>query len=227
MSTSHRPEETVAGALDRGRASRPGSAPSPIDRRPMDPSFDLAPHLRALARFGPGHAIDADDAAQEAWLALADRIRHHRPEEDGRDFPAWSAIVVRNRLANLRRREARRAGVSLSREMADALIGREESPADVHERDRLRGAVRATIEEASGRLSEASHLAVTLRWIEGRTVPEIAEILGMSASQVRDRHRRALPILRLLLIRRFGSEWGDVGAARPDPRLPDAGEVRP
>jgi RNA polymerase sigma-70 factor (ECF subfamily) len=162
----------------------------------------IEPILRiARRRRGP---VEPDDAAQEIWLALLAGYRRYRRLEGRGGFAVWLGVVARNRLARLGRRERARPEVALDPARAEALIGREEDPALAYERGRARAAVLEALEEARARLSEASHSVVILRWIEGRTVQEIARALGLSPAQVRDRHRRAVPVLRALLGRRLG-----------------------
>jgi RNA polymerase sigma factor (sigma-70 family) len=189
----------------------------------------LGPILEAAARGGRRGLLEADDATQEAWLALIVRIRRYQAGGEGPEFPVWLATVVRNCLANLERGAARRRHASLDLEQADELAGREEDPAHSCERASVRESVREALAEARGHLPEPSYLIVVLRWIEGRTTLEIAEILGITPSQVRDRHRRAFPVLRRLLGRRFAADRG--GFAGPglglDPLDREAAEVMP
>jgi RNA polymerase sigma factor (sigma-70 family) len=187
----------------------------------------LGPILDSVARGGRRGLLEPDDACQEAWLALIIRIGRYRPGDGGPEFPAWLAVVVRNWLASQERRAARRPRASLGREEAGALVGREEDPADTYERALARAAVRDALAEARDHLPEATYLVVVLRWIEERTTPEIAEALGMTASQVRDRHRRAVPVLRLLLSRRLGGDRGRPATTHSGrgPREPGPGEV--
>ena len=189
----------------------------------------FGPILEAAARSGRHGLLEPDDAIQEAWLAFIVRFRMYQSADEGPEFAIWLVAVVRNRLANLERRAARRLQASLGRDEADALMGREEDPADAYERDLVQAAVRGALAEARGRLPEASYLVVVLRWIEGRTTPEIAEILGMTTSQVRDRHRRSIPVLRHLLSRHFQADRGDLATAGRDLDSldPGAGEMMP
>jgi RNA polymerase sigma factor (sigma-70 family) len=149
--------------------------------------------------------IDPEDAAQEAWVVVLMRLPGFPGRAEG-NLRAWLTVVVRNRLANLRRREAVRRQASLAPEVASLLVGHEDDPAVAFAREWIVEAVRAALEEAQSLLPEASYRVVRLKWIEGRTTLEIAEALGLSATQVRDRDRRALPVLGGLLKRRVRAE---------------------
>jgi RNA polymerase sigma factor (sigma-70 family) len=188
----------------------------------------LAPILRAIARRRRG-ALDPEDAAQEAWLVLIARAAADRDDDGESDPLPRVVLIVRNHLADLRRRAARRACRPLDEATAGSLIGREEDPAEACERSQAREGVRAALEEAHDRLSGPSHRIVVLRWAEGRTFAEIAELLEMPVARVRDRHRRAIPILRALLIRRFGPDPSGPATASPAaaPQTLDLEEVTP
>jgi RNA polymerase sigma factor (sigma-70 family) len=178
------------------------------------PAF--APILRDLVRRRPGDALDPEDATQEAWLVLVARVAAVRIDDGEDDLPPQLVVRIRNHLADLRRRARRRVCLPLADDLAEALVGREENPAVAFEQSQAREEVRAALIEAGNRLSRPSLRIVVLRWVEGRTFAEIAEILEMTVDRVRDRHRRALPVLRALLIRRFGADLFGLPPASPD-----------
>jgi RNA polymerase sigma factor (sigma-70 family) len=167
---------------------------------------DFAPLLRVAVGRSRGRGLEPEDAAQEAWLVLIGRIPIDLIDEASDVSPARIMVVIRNHLADLERRAALRRCEPLDDEMARSLIGREGDPATAHERGCVQEAVRVVIEEAGERLSKPSFRILVLRWVEGRTFAEISEVLEMPVAWVRDRHRRAIPVLRALLIRRFGAE---------------------
>jgi RNA polymerase sigma factor (sigma-70 family) len=190
---------------------------------------DVAPLLRAAARRGRRSALDPDDATQEAGLVFLASPHPARPRGGAGESRARSSLGLANRLSNLGRRAAWRLGESLADEYAAALMGREEDPAVAYERGRVRMLVREAIEETRRHVPGPSHRVLVLRWIEGLDHAEIAEALGMTASQVHDRHRRAIPVLRSLLVRRFGMRPAGVPATNldADPRGPVIEEVTP
>jgi RNA polymerase sigma factor (sigma-70 family) len=169
-------------------------------------SLRLAPLLGAKNRRGRRSALDQEDAFQEAWLVILAGTSVDRAGIDEEDLSSWDFVVIRNHLADLRRRARLRLSEPLDLEEADSREGREEDPAVAYERDRVRALVRAVLEEARRRMSGTSHRIVVLRGIEGRSYEEIAGTLGMTVSRVRDRHRRAITVLRGLIIRRFGAD---------------------
>jgi RNA polymerase sigma factor (sigma-70 family) len=161
----------------------------------------LDPLVCSLARRLPRDGVETDEASQEAWIVLLS----HKPA--GRAPGESLAIVIaaiRNRLADLGRYQRRRIAEPLTDAEAEALVGREIPPLFLHERVGVVDLVQDVFEEARGRLSAPSYRIIVLRWIEERTYLEIGESLGMPVEWVRNRHRRAFPVLRKLLIRRFG-----------------------
>ena len=164
--------------------------------------------------------MEAEDVAQEAWLAFLTYLRRGRVREE-EERNAWLALVGGNRLSNLKRGAAWRLQESLDDEDAEALVGREEDPAVAYERGLVRALVREVLAEACGRISGPSHRIVILRGIEERTYEEIAETLGLPVARVRDRHRRAILVLRALFIRRFGADPAGLRAANLDAHARD------
>jgi RNA polymerase sigma factor (sigma-70 family) len=190
---------------------------------------DFTPLLRAAVDGSRTNLLEPEDATQEAWLVLISRFLIDSDGGASDELSAWMVVVIRNRLADLERRAGRRRSEPLGDDEADSLAGREEDPATGYERHRVQEVVRLVLEEARHRVSGPSHRIIVLRWIEGRTFAEIGEILGMPVARVRDRHRRAIPTLRDLLILRFGSDPAVPWAANldaDDPEL-DLEEVTP
>jgi RNA polymerase sigma factor (sigma-70 family) len=231
---------------DRGGSSPPSSVAGPVKRPEIDrvPSENSSTFLNwrarrldddpaladAWARFYREYAqllrvvvgrsrrrlVDPDDATQEAWLILISRFSIDLTGEASDEFRAQVVVAIRNHLADLKRRARRRRFEPLVEDEADALVGREEDPATTCDRDLVGTLVCAVLEEARDRVSELSHRIIVLRWLEGRTAAEIAETLGMTVAQVRDRHRRVFPVIRRRLIRRFGADFSWSWAERLD-----------
>jgi RNA polymerase sigma-70 factor (ECF subfamily) len=167
---------------------------------------DLGALIQVAIQRLAGNSLDLEEAIQESWLVLLAHVAETQSVRFRSEIPSWLAVVVRNRLADLERQARRRATESLAFEDANALIGREEDPAVVFERNQSRAEVRAVCEAARDRVSESTYRIIVLHWIEGCPYDEIATTLGIPLARVRDRHRRAFPMLRDLLTRRFRSD---------------------
>ncbi|MEM9378615.1 MAG: sigma-70 family RNA polymerase sigma factor [Planctomycetota bacterium] len=154
----------------------------------MEPTPDdtLALHAVAMQRIaaalGPSLA-DADDLAQDVWLAARDASPPDRATT-GR----WLAGVAR-RLAASSRRDARRREVRHERA---ARPERLPSAAEVAERLE----VEALLVDLVRRLPEGQREVVHLRFWEGLPPRRIAERLGLGVEAVKSRQKRALAELR-------------------------------
>jgi RNA polymerase sigma factor (sigma-70 family) len=144
-------------------------------------------------------AVDLNDCVQEVWAALV-RILPDFDYDRGRgQFRSWLYTVVHGKAVDLLRRRARHKVACLTPQMAAALCGRYGDPATECERHAAREEVRRLLGELRRRVSARSFRVVQLRWIEGRTVQEIAAALELTPQQVRFRHHRMLQKLRVLV----------------------------
>jgi RNA polymerase sigma-70 factor (ECF subfamily) len=139
---------------------------------------------RRLARAILRDAEDADDAAQDAFLAALRTLGRYDPS---RPFAPWLMRIVANAAVDRRRRrQVRRA-----EELPQALPSFDPGPPAHAERRELR----AALEEALARLPERQRIAVVLFDAEGYSHREIAQILGVPVGTVRSdvfHGRRAL-----------------------------------
>lgn len=129
----------------------------------------------------------AKDVAQESWTAV---IRGLRSLRDPGRFPAWTLQIVANKSRDwVRREEARRRA---ARRAQAELASAEPTPtpgADLVER------VRAGLAE----LDPARRSVLRWFYLEGRSVAEIADLLGVPAGTVKSRLFRARDALRVRL----------------------------
>lgn len=181
------------------------------DAHPQDPQALLA-HMewaRRLARRLVTDAHDAEDVAQEAWLAAA----RHPPRLDS-EPRAWLGRVLHNQALQLRRRESARS----AREWRVAAAT--ESPSDaelqsgVDAQRRLAACVMA--------LDEPYRRAVILRYWRELSPAAIAAQEGVPLATVKTRLRRALAELREQLAREYATEgrnWFPALAVLGAPRI--------
>lgn len=143
-----------------------------------------APQARRAARLVLGNDQDADDAAQDGFLAAwraIDRFDRSRP------FRPWLMRIVVNAARDLRRRHTVRRTDDLSPTLASGGA----SP----ERETDRALLRERLAAALTALPERQRLAVTMFDAEGYAHSEIAEVLGIPEGTVRSdvfHARRAL-----------------------------------
>jgi RNA polymerase sigma-70 factor (ECF subfamily) len=134
----------------------------------------------------------ADDLAGEVWLAVAVRLDGFVGSE--RDFRAWLFAVARNRLADHRRRAARRPRlVAIDGELVDTAPdhGRSGSgdPAELAiEHLGAQAAIDALVADLTPEQAEV----VLLRIVGGLSVEEVATLTARSPGAVRMLQHRAL-----------------------------------
>ena len=139
--------------------------------------------VRSLARSLVIDPQRADDAMQQAWLAVLEK-----PPRHAENLRAWLRRIVRSSVREIGRGEARRA----RREVEAAIPELLPSTAQVVEHAELqRGIVGAVLE-----LDEPTREAILLRFWWDLTPAQIAERQGVPAGTVRSRIHLALAQLR-------------------------------
>ncbi len=157
-----------------------------------------APIIARLARHRCGAPGDCDDGVQDVWQAIVAQLVVFRPDPARGPFRAWLLVVARRRLADRRRSDARKIRPVVWDTPPDHLEGTDPDPAMTCERDEERGYAADLLAQLHTLVSPLSYRVLHLRAIEGRTVPEVAQLVGLTANQVRTRHHRMMAKLRRL-----------------------------
>lgn len=157
-----------------------------------------------------GKREDAEDAVQEAFLAVFNRLPEYQP---GHKLSNWLYTVALNRCRSLLRRRRILRFFSLDGGPngngngdgdGEGLLGRLQSlddPPDAGlEREGAEGLARRMIE----RLPDTLKAPFILRHLERMPYDDIARVLGLSLEAVKVRLHRA----KLLLWKEFGAELG-------------------
>jgi RNA polymerase sigma-70 factor (ECF subfamily) len=131
-------------------------------------------------RFSGDPAI-AMDIAQDTFLKLFSSIRDFRGDAS---FATWVYRLVVNSCLDHRRRSWRLIPI------ADELLAVLQAPADSLG-EILRGEVRDRVHAAVERLTPDLRMVIVLRYTEGLSYDEIAEVLGCSPGTVASRLNRA------------------------------------
>jgi RNA polymerase sigma factor (sigma-70 family) len=166
-------EDDLIAQARRGDAA----AYSTLVRRHQDVAFRTAMLIT-------GHAQDAEDAAQEAfvkaWRALG-RFRAGEP------LRPWLLTIVANEARNRRRAAGRREHLAL-RAAAALPAAAGEPPAAALDRDELAAAI--------GRLRDDDRVVIGCRYLLDLSETETAAALGVARGTVKSRLSRALDRLR-------------------------------
>lgn len=139
--------------------------------------------VRALARRLAADDAGADDVEQSAWLAAL-----RRPPRHALGLRAWLARLVRQRAADARRAEGRRALHEAAAGSARAVASPDETAARMDSVARVVAAV--------ARLPEPYRTTIVLRFYDDLSVAEIAARMDAPPATVRTRLTRAYVRLR-------------------------------
>jgi RNA polymerase sigma factor (sigma-70 family) len=152
------------------------AAYSALVRRHQDVAFRTAMLIT-------GHAQDAEDAAQEAFVKAWRALGRFRP---GRPLRPWLLTIVANEARNRRRSAGRREHLALR---AAATLEPPGDPLDpALDRDALAAAI--------GRLRDEDRVIIGCRFLLDLSEAETAAALGVARGTVKSRLSRALARLR-------------------------------
>ena len=167
---------------------------SPAMPAPLDPAgpaaASLERHRGALERLARRLVWDPEEARDVVQAAYLDALVARASLEEPLAAEAWLRRIVINRaLSHLRRRR-------LWRVVAAVLRVAEEPLAPGVEEDAERRAHQAALARALERRPARQAVAFTLRYLEGQSLDEVAEALGVSRGTVRVHLQRAVRALR-------------------------------
>jgi len=188
---------------------KPGtSAPTPLRSAQSIPSIEQFERIvdefqRRLYGFAlrmTGNREDAEEIVQDAFVR-AFRALGKMSEEQRAELrlQPWLYTITLNVTRN-RLRSKRPTNVALDALAdPDALLNNTQEGPDQPEQIVERGTDLALVEQALLQLPMHLRAAATLRFIEGRSHPEIAEILNQPIGTVKSHVHRAVRILRRIL----------------------------
>lgn len=165
-------------------------------------------HVYSLAMRILRNPHDAEDVTQQAFLSAVEKLEGFRGESS---FQTWLLRIATHAALKVIRKRKGLETVSLEAatepdERYDS-IPHPEYIADWSENPEKLAQRRETgrlVEEAIGQLDEKHRLVFLLRDVEGLSVEETAQTLGLSAANVKVRLLRARLQLREMLTRTFG-----------------------
>ncbi|MET9447913.1 SigE family RNA polymerase sigma factor [Streptomyces cinerochromogenes] len=151
--------------------------------------------LYATAYHLTGDRFEAEDLLQSALFST---------------YKAWERISDKAAVGGYLRRTMTNLHISAWRRRKLNEYPTEELPETPGETDAMRGTeLRAVLWQALARLPELQRTMLVLRYYEGRTDPEIAEILGISVGTVKSSIWRSLRRLREDEVLSFGRDQED------------------
>jgi len=163
-------------------------------------------HSRLLLTMVRSHHCsndDCEDRIQELWLTLLDRLPNLQCDPSRGQLRDWILATARNRLVDQDRYRHSHSVQPLSHEAAAELGSREPDPAAAFERNRLVQLVHDAFAELRTQVSERDFDSYRLRWVDGLSIREISQRLGMTEAQIWSSHHRISLKLRPILARRL------------------------
>ncbi|XZE42850.1 RNA polymerase sigma factor [Pirellulaceae bacterium SH467] len=168
----------------------------------------LQPRVYGLAYRMLHQSQDAEDVTQQTFVAMIEHLRDFREESS---LATWALKIASNFALKVIRRRKGHAAFSLDDAHEDGYsdmphpeyIAPWSRPADVIAAD---AEVQREIQTALRQLDDKYRTVFVMRDIEGFSVRDTAEALGLTESTVKVRLLRARLALREILTRRFGDE---------------------
>lgn len=159
--------------------------------------------LYRIARSVLRNSVEAEDAVQEAYVAAFSHLASYRGEST---LAAWlSRIVMNEALGRLRRKPAATDFAPLEAVPEAEIIQFPSSPPhDDPERTMAQRQILQLVENATDALPEVFRVVFVFRVIEGMTVEETADLLGIKAETVKTRLHRARRLVREQLNKQIG-----------------------
>jgi RNA polymerase sigma-70 factor (ECF subfamily) len=133
---------------------------------------------------------DAEDLTDDVFLKMVEAIRSCRARTE-RSFLAWLFRIANNSVVDHRRRQAVRDHLPLHEKHLPTLAGPEGPVEKKLTRERLQRALL--------KLTDEQQQVIILRFIEGLSNAETAQILGKSEGAIRSLQHRGLVSLRCIL----------------------------
>ena len=224
------PRQRVATTVAAPPATRPDSAADaasavaaiPPQSAPSEPTGELASVMEIVARAQAGDAdafgqlydryVDvvyryvhyrvsstalAEDLTSETFLRALRRISSYTWQ--GRDFGAWLVTIARNLIADHYKSGRYRLEVATSDLVEAGADQREEGP----ENEVLAGLTSAALLEAVKQLNSEQQECIALRFLQGLSVAETAQIMGKNEGAIKALQYRAVKSLSRLLPQDF------------------------
>jgi len=164
-------------------------------------------HNRRLYRIARGilrNNTEAEDAVQDAYVSAFTHLASYRGEST---LGTWlSRIVMNEALGRLRRRRPTIDLAALESVQSEAEIIQFplSTPSDDPERTMAQRQILQLVEQATDNLPEVFRLVFVTRVIEGMSVEETAELLGIKPETVKTRLHRARQLVRDRLDKQIG-----------------------
>ena len=198
----HRVKQTVPAAADDAELVRRALARDAGAFRAIMQKHNR--RLYRIARSVLSNNDDAEDAVQDAYVSAFTHLASYRGESA---LATWlSRIVMNEALGRLRRRRPTVDVTMLDAPRSEAEIIQFplSTPNDDPERTMAQRQILQLVERATDNLPEAFRLVFVTRVVEGMSIEETSELLGIKPETVKTRLHRARQLVRDQLDQQIG-----------------------
>jgi RNA polymerase sigma factor (sigma-70 family) len=150
--------------------------------------------LQMVRHFCPDADL-AEDIAQEVWVIIARKL----PDFHGGDVRAWIGKIAHDKTVDFLRRKSKLPSSSPLDFSSDAKQFVEAEGNGSVGNDWRSEVVKSALKNLHPQIGELNFQIIQLHYWEGKTIPEIGAVMGMSANQVYARQKRVLQKLRVSL----------------------------
>jgi RNA polymerase sigma-70 factor (ECF subfamily) len=159
--------------------------------------------LYRIARSVLRNSVEAEDAVQEAYISAFTHLASYRGDST---LAAWLARITMNEALGRLRRQRPTVELEILEARTEAEIVQFPLSAatDDPERTMAQRQILQLVEQATDDLPETYRLVFVTRVIEGMSVEETAELLGLKPETVKTRLHRARQLVRDHLNKRIG-----------------------
>jgi len=143
--------------------------------------------------------VDLEECTQEIWVKLLKKLPNFRYHAACSQFHTWLFAVVRNHVVDRLRRDRNRAVGRLTDLVEANLASSDSDPSHIFDRVSDYRELQRASELLKSMVSDKSYRTLQLRWIEGKSINEIANVLELTPAQVRLRQCRMKKQLQRLI----------------------------
>jgi RNA polymerase sigma-70 factor, ECF subfamily len=152
--------------------------------------------IRAVLRRIGLRSGEVDDLLQQVWIVLLKRLPTWRYDPATGTVSGYVGKIAGREARRYIQRRARRPSGVLTAELQAMLLDPGPGPLSQYEWTEQRERARSILTAGRSSLSEEDHQTLTLRFIDGKSVGEIAAGLSVSVECARKKLQRAVQTLR-------------------------------
>ena len=172
-------------------------APDAVLTHAWDRFYEI--HTRVLRGMAAKFRLDfheSEDLVQEVWTRVILHFRDFNCNEHGSGLRGWLYTLIRNEAISLIRRKARRPVRLTSGPEIQGIADSKRSAVEPWQACWDRELLKTLMAQLAQKVDPINHRLVILRWIEGRSISEVALTLNLTEKQVVYRQHRLFRKLR-------------------------------